>query len=245
MPGGPAWYSEMNSAIPPTALRNTTATPMLPPSTSSATTTSMPTSLQGGSDSGGMGIGLGVGLGGLFVVLAILAAWYLFRIRRRASARKSASSQRSTSLHSLSWTPDMHSLRSSIVDSPATASSTCLWLGGPNAASATMREYDGSATIAGGSSRPRADTPGAPTKSAAALTLERGPNRSPSSRLQTLRSFRPRRVPLTTSMPRLKSQPQARTAPSTTSARRRVRLPSSSPRPRTPAPLALRPLTTR
>lgn len=154
-PGGPAWFSNMNPAIPPTALRNTTASPMLPPSTSSATTTNMPTSLQGGGHSGGINIGLGVGLGGLFVVLAILAAWYLFRVRRRASARKSASSQRSTSLHSLSWTPDMHSLRSSVVDSPATGSSTCLWLGGPNAASATMREYDGTA----GPSRPRADTP--------------------------------------------------------------------------------------
>ncbi|TKA56830.1 hypothetical protein B0A53_01231 [Rhodotorula sp. CCFEE 5036] len=159
VPGGPAWFSNMNSAIPPTALRNTTATPMLPPSTSSATTTNMPTSLQGGGNSGGISIGLGVGLGGLFVILAILGAWYLFRVRRRASARKSALSQRSTSLHSLSWTPDMHSLRSSIAESPATGSSTCLWLGGPNAASATMREYDASATGPTGSSRPRADTP--------------------------------------------------------------------------------------
>jgi hypothetical protein len=177
VPGGPAWFSNMNSAIPPTALRNTTATPMLPPSTSSATTTNMPTSLQGGGNSGGISIGLGVGLGGLFVILAILGAWYLFRVRRRASARKSALSQRSTSLHSLSWTPDMHSLRSSIAESPATGSSTCLWLGGPNAASATMREYDASATGPTGSSRPRADTPGPSTKSAAALKLERGPDR--------------------------------------------------------------------
>lgn len=160
-PGGENWFSIMNPAVPPSGLRNTTASPMLPPSTSTATTTSAPTTLQhpGGKPSG-LGIGLGLGLGGLLAILAVLAAWYLFRVRRRASSKADAPSRRSTSLHSLSWTPSMHSLRSSTLESPATGSSTCLWLGGPNAVSATSREHEEMAHRPTGSSRPGAQTPG-------------------------------------------------------------------------------------
>ncbi|GAA5883381.1 hypothetical protein JCM3774_004869 [Rhodotorula dairenensis] len=159
-PGGANWFSIMNPAVPPSGLRNTTASPMLPPSTSIATTSSLPTSLQHqGGTPNGLGIGLGLGLGGLLAILAVVGAWYLFRLRRRASSKAGTPSQRSTSLHSLSWTPSMHSLRSSTIESPATGSSTCLWLGGPNASSATIREHDEMAHRPSGSSRPGAQTP--------------------------------------------------------------------------------------
>ncbi|GAA5983237.1 hypothetical protein JCM10908_000206 [Rhodotorula pacifica] len=157
--GGINWYSVMNPAVPPAGFRDTTASPMLPPSTSSSGAASSPTSLQTGGLSGGTRFGLGIGLGGLSVVLAILAAWYYFRIRRRASARKGTSARSDASLHSLSWTPSMHSLRSSTLDHTATGSSTCLWVGGPHAATTTSHEHESSANGLTYSLRPGAQTP--------------------------------------------------------------------------------------
>ncbi|GAA6028250.1 hypothetical protein JCM8097_006940 [Rhodosporidiobolus ruineniae] len=86
VPAGTAysWSSLFNSAVPPTDLRNTTATPTLPQITSSSvpSTGSMPSSGGGGSSS--LAVGLGAGLGSAAALaLVALAAWVFLRRRRR------------------------------------------------------------------------------------------------------------------------------------------------------------------
>lgn len=141
--GGSGWYSQLNPAVPPTALRDTTARPMLPPSTSSSLPTASATASASSKPSGGLQVGLSVGLSGLFVVLAVVATWYFFR-RRQRSVRRSEKS----SLHSLSWTPDMHSLRSSTVASASSTSHDAATLNAKAASGRVLRsaERDGAQT---------------------------------------------------------------------------------------------------
>ncbi|GAA5975516.1 hypothetical protein JCM11641_004292 [Rhodosporidiobolus odoratus] len=79
------WSSDFNGAVPPTSLRNTTATPTLPSATSSPSPSSPPSS---NGINTPLAVGLGAGLGGACALLALGVAVWLILKRRRARKRE-------------------------------------------------------------------------------------------------------------------------------------------------------------
>lgn len=87
-----SWRSDFNDAVPPSAYRNTTATPFLPSATASLSPA--PSSTSPASSSSGvnkLAVGLGAGLGGFFALLALVALVIFFVSRKRRQLRSRAS----------------------------------------------------------------------------------------------------------------------------------------------------------
>ncbi|BGP16506.1 hypothetical protein JCM10213v2_004508 [Rhodosporidiobolus nylandii] len=106
-----SWSSYFNSAVPPNNLRDTTATPFLPSSTSSASPTSPISSSSGGGGVNKLAVGLGAGLGGACLLIAVGVAVWLFLRRRRPPSRPSPLkevSQDTVLTHDIgsTWFPD-------------------------------------------------------------------------------------------------------------------------------------------
>lgn len=111
LPEGTArsWRSDFNDAVPPSAYRNTTATPFLPVNTASFAPAPSSTSPSSSSGVNKLAVGLGAGLGGFFAVLSLIALG-IFLVHRKRRQLRSRASHRHEALGSYdadsTWYPE-------------------------------------------------------------------------------------------------------------------------------------------
>ncbi|GAA5917046.1 hypothetical protein JCM6882_001908 [Rhodosporidiobolus microsporus] len=84
------WSSLFNHAVPPSTLRNTTATPSLPSSTSSPSSSSTSSPSSTGKGANVVGLAVGVSIGGACALAALVIAFFLWRKRRERRRRNAA-----------------------------------------------------------------------------------------------------------------------------------------------------------
>ncbi|GAA5895410.1 hypothetical protein JCM8208_006002 [Rhodotorula glutinis] len=104
-----SWKSDFNDAVPPSAFRNTTATPFLPVNTASFAPAPSSTSPSSSSGVNKLAVGLGAGLGGFFALLSLIALG-IFLVHRKRRQLRSRASHRHEALGSYdadsTWYPE-------------------------------------------------------------------------------------------------------------------------------------------